>query len=189
MQDSYNSSYQFIALSSSITRSHWYVRPRITLALKSGGLIDKQLAIYSCWMDEQFTLNVPHTLIATVYLTSHCWLRRQGGYVIVVVCLLATCCKNFRTDLHEIFMESWQWANEQIKRLNFSGDPDHGSGSGSVSRHSGETCLGGGMHCPVLLVKLVWYWLFYHEKVYDDTINRFNLCTVGLKPNSITLSC
>jgi len=33
----------------------------------------------------------------------------QGGYEIVVVCLfvslLATLCKNFQTDLHEIFME------------------------------------------------------------------------------------
>jgi len=29
------------------------------------------------------------------------------------VCLLATLCKNFRTDLHEIFREGWQWANEQ----------------------------------------------------------------------------
>ena len=30
------------------------------------------------------------------------------------VCLLATLCKNFQTDLHEIFRESWQWANEQV---------------------------------------------------------------------------
>jgi len=43
---------------------------------------------------------------------------RQGGYVIVVVCLsvclLATLGKHFRTDLHEIFREGWQWANEQM---------------------------------------------------------------------------
>ena len=46
---------------------------------------------------------------------------RQGGYVVVVVCLsvrlfvclLATLRKNFWTDLHEIFREGWQWANEQ----------------------------------------------------------------------------
>ena len=42
---------------------------------------------------------------------------RQGGYVIVVVCLsvclLATLRKNFRTDLHEIFRKGWQWASEQ----------------------------------------------------------------------------
>ena len=25
--------------------------------------------------------------------------------------------KNFRTDLHEIFMEGWQWANEQTIKL------------------------------------------------------------------------
>jgi len=30
------------------------------------------------------------------------------------VCLLATLHKNFRTDLHAIFRESWQWANEQM---------------------------------------------------------------------------
>jgi len=46
---------------------------------------------------------------------------RQGGYVIVVVCLsvclsvclLATLRKNFPTDLHENFREGWQWASEQ----------------------------------------------------------------------------
>jgi len=38
----------------------------------------------------------------------------QGGYVIVVVCLLATLRKNVRADLHEIFREGWQWALEQM---------------------------------------------------------------------------
>jgi len=42
----------------------------------------------------------------------------QGGYVIVIVCLsvcpLATLRKNFRTDLHEIFREGWQWTKEQM---------------------------------------------------------------------------
>jgi len=38
------------------------------------------------------------------------------------VSLLATLHKNFRTDLHEIFRERWQWANK--RRLNFGGDPD-----------------------------------------------------------------
>jgi len=43
---------------------------------------------------------------------------RQGGYVIVVVslglslCLLATLCKKFQTDWHEIFREGWQCADE-----------------------------------------------------------------------------
>jgi len=36
-------------------------------------------------------------------------------FVCFSVCLLATLRKNFRTDLHEIFREGWQWANEQIK--------------------------------------------------------------------------
>jgi len=33
--------------------------------------------------------------------------RLQGGYVFVVVCLLATLRKNFQTDLHGIFREGW----------------------------------------------------------------------------------
>jgi len=50
---------------------------------------------------------------------------RQGGYVIVVlclsVCLLATVRKNFRADLHEIFRKV---SNCSInKLLNFGGDP------------------------------------------------------------------
>ena len=36
-------------------------------------------------------------------------------YVIVVVCLfICSLRKNFRTDLHEIFREGWQWENEQM---------------------------------------------------------------------------
>ena len=61
---------------------------------------------------------------------------RQGGYVIVVVCL-SVCLsvsnfaqKNFRTDLHEIFREGWLPMN---KRLNFGADPNHGSEFGSAS--------------------------------------------------------
>ena len=30
------------------------------------------------------------------------------------VCLLATLCKNFQMDLHEIFREGWQGASEEI---------------------------------------------------------------------------
>ena len=33
------------------------------------------------------------------------------------VCLLATLRKNFRTDLHEIFREGCQWADEQIVKF------------------------------------------------------------------------
>ena len=33
------------------------------------------------------------------------------------VCLLATLRKNFWTDLHDIFMEGWQWANEQMVKF------------------------------------------------------------------------
>jgi len=33
------------------------------------------------------------------------------------VCLLATLRKNFQTDLHEIFREGWQWANEHMTKF------------------------------------------------------------------------
>ena len=46
--------------------------------------------------------------------------------------LFATSRKNFRTDLHEIFSEGWQWTNEQM--LNFGGDPDHRLHTGIVFR-------------------------------------------------------
>jgi len=40
------------------------------------------------------------------------------------VCLLATLCKNFQTDLHELFTEGWQWANEQMIKFRWrSGSP------------------------------------------------------------------
>jgi len=46
---------------------------------------------------------------------------RQGGYVFVgvclFVCLLAALRENFRTDLHKIFREGWQWANEQTVKF------------------------------------------------------------------------
>jgi len=34
--------------------------------------------------------------------------------LLLFVCLLATFCRNFGTNLHEIFREGWQWVNEQI---------------------------------------------------------------------------
>jgi len=34
--------------------------------------------------------------------------------IVCFICLLATLRKNFQTDLHEIFREGWQWANEQL---------------------------------------------------------------------------
>jgi len=52
-----------------------------------------------------------------LYLHNNIITSAKKDYVIVVVCLsiclLATLRKNFRTDLHEIFTEGWQWANEQ----------------------------------------------------------------------------
>jgi len=95
----------------------------------------------------------------------------QGGYVIVVVCLLATLCKNFGTDLHEIFREGWQWASEQMIKFWWRSASLSGTGivfwirhyweiQKVVSEHksaadtdspdggTGKTCLGRGMHCP-----------------------------------------
>jgi len=50
----------------------------------------------------------------------YCYFR-QGGYVIVVVCLfvclLATLRKNVRTDLHKICRQGWQWADEQMVKF------------------------------------------------------------------------
>jgi len=60
----------------------------------------------------QFITWVCYTCITTFFYLC------QGGYVFVVVCLsvclLATFRKNFRTDLHEIFKEGWQRADEQM---------------------------------------------------------------------------
>ena len=61
----------------------------------------------------------------SVFLILFCYYLRQEAYVIVVVCLsvclsvclLATLRKNFRTDLHEIFREGWQWASEQMNKF------------------------------------------------------------------------
>jgi len=40
---------------------------------------------------------------------------RQGGYVIVVICLsVSNFRKDFQMDLHEIFRECWEWASEQM---------------------------------------------------------------------------
>jgi len=70
----------------------------------------------------------PKIVVKVLYkqlgLWSYCTTRQLsvylclGGYVIVdvclSVCLLATLHKNFQTDLHEIFREDWQQANEQL---------------------------------------------------------------------------
>jgi len=56
-------------------------------------------------------------------------------------------------DLHEIFSEGWQWANEQmIKFWWLSGSRFFTDLDADPYRDTGETCLGGGMHVPVLLV-------------------------------------
>jgi len=38
-------------------------------------------------------------------------------FVCLSVFLLATLRKDFRTDLHEIFREGWQWASEQTSKF------------------------------------------------------------------------
>jgi len=80
--------------------------------------------------------------------------------VCLSVCLLASLRKNFKTDLHKIFKEGWQWVNEQtikfwwpsgsrirvririrIRITDADKDPD-------PYRDTGKICLGGGMHYP-----------------------------------------
>jgi len=55
-------------------------------------------------------------------------------FVCLFFCLLATLCKNFQTDLHEIFTEGWQSASEQMIKFwcRSRSDPDT---SRSVSLH------------------------------------------------------
>jgi len=80
---------------------------------------------------------------------------RQGCYVFVVVCLsvclLATSGKNFRTDLHDIFREGWQWANEQVFKFwwrSRTDSPDGGTDIATLVRRAvAEVCT-----VPVLLV-------------------------------------
>jgi len=84
--------------------------------------------------DCAFIASGPH---GTMQLFFYFYYLRQGGYVFVVVCLflclLATLRKNLRTDLHEIFKDGWQWANEQI--VKFWWQSGLRTGSGSVSRY------------------------------------------------------
>jgi len=105
----------------------------------------------SVWSPDSHDGRVLHahmTVIKIVILLSLYYIR-QGGYVIVVVWLLATLRKNFQTDLHEIFREDWQWASEQIIKFWWQSSPD---------RNAGKTCLGGGMHCPsASSMTLVWW--------------------------------
>ena len=78
---------------------------------------------------------------------------KEVMFLSLFVCLLATLRKNFQTDLHEVFREGWQWANEQMIKFWWR--------SGSRIRNcmdldpcpypyydTGKTCLGGSMHCP-----------------------------------------
>jgi len=84
----------------------------------------------------------------------------------VCLCLLATLCKNSRSDLHEIYREVGNGSMKSL--LNFGGDPDHRLDTGIVfrirhweihdaavlgrHRHSNNDVitspvLGGGMRC------------------------------------------
>jgi len=49
-------------------------------------------------------------------------------FVCLSLCLLATLRKNSRTDLHEIFREVWQWANEQTIKFWWKSRPPSGYG-------------------------------------------------------------
>ena len=49
------------------------------------------------------------------------------------VCLLAALRKNFRTDLHEIFREGWQWAIEQITKFRWRSPTDSPNGGTDIA--------------------------------------------------------
>ena len=78
---------------------------------------------------------------------------RQGGHVIVVVCLyVCLSVSNFAQKRLNGF--TWNFrgrlANRPMnKQLNFGGDPRHGSvPDPDPNRDTGKTCFSGGMHCP-----------------------------------------
>jgi len=64
-------------------------------------------------------------MLSFIHSFKICYYLRQGAYVFVVVCLLATLRKPpLPTDLHEIFREGWQWAIEQDIKFRWrSGSP------------------------------------------------------------------
>jgi len=76
---------------------------------------------------------------------------RRCLFVCLSVCLLATLRKNFTTDLHEIFRESWQWAIEQVFKFwwrSRTDSPDGGTDIATLVRRTlAEVCT-----VPVLLV-------------------------------------
>ena len=94
---------------------------------------------------------------------------RQGGYVIVVVCLLATVRKNVWADLHEIFREGWQCTNEQMIKFWWRS----GSRIVTLVRHAlAEVCT-----VPVLLVLLMTLSsdMKHLEQLWKDYNNSFSL--------------
>jgi len=59
------------------------------------------------------------TMLCSPDVSPAVYYLRQGGYVFVVVCLFVRnfAKKSFPTDLHEIFREGWQRANEQMTKF------------------------------------------------------------------------
>jgi len=60
---------------------------------------------------------VPYVCVRCVYCVFFITSANEGYVFVVVclsVCLLATLRKNFRTHLHAILREGWQWASEQM---------------------------------------------------------------------------
>jgi len=117
-------------------------------------------------------------LASTCLYPLYAWLllpspRRLCFRCCLFVCLLATLRKNFRTDLHDMFCEGWQWISEQLFKFWWrSGSPSgyrdcfpdsillgdresltalqlwHHYVTGPRYRETGKRGLGGGLHCP-----------------------------------------
>ena len=84
-------------------------------------------------------------LRAAALLEAAWWGMRLASLLThLFVCLLATSRKNFRTDLHDIFREGWQWAIEQMVRFRWrsrTGSPDGGTDIATLVRRAlAEVC-------------------------------------------------
>jgi len=62
-------------------------------------------------------------VVKSEYLPPPMICYRRCWFVCLSVSLLATLCKNFKTNFHEILREGWQWVSEQM--FKFGGDADH----------------------------------------------------------------
>ena len=90
-------------------------------------ILEYKRPIRVCPLSERFLQNFQSLWLIPCwfYVTS----AKEDMFSSLFVCLSATLRKNFRTNLHEIFREDWQWASEQM--VKFWWRLDYGSRYGS----------------------------------------------------------